>query len=76
MASLYCECGYGIWSDLWWTEEGAEMLFLDNRKGSATYGGRVSGCPGCGRRLELEALRSEYRGTARRSANPSPAKPR
>lgn len=65
MATLYCECGYGIWSDLWWTEEGAEMLFLDNHKASKTYGGRVSRCPGCGKPLELEALKSEDYGVRR-----------
>lgn len=59
MATLYCECEHSVWSDLWWTERGPEMMFIDNVPSSATYGKQVSRCPGCERELRLQALRSE-----------------
>lgn len=59
MATLFCECAHSVWSDLWWTEEGPEMMFIDNLPSSPTYGKQVEFCPGCGRELRLRALRSE-----------------
>lgn len=59
MATLYCECEHSVWSDLWWTEEGLSLIFLDNKVSSASYGKQVTSCPGCGRELRLEALRSD-----------------
>ncbi|MGB3634953.1 MAG: hypothetical protein WA982_12990 [Rubrobacteraceae bacterium] len=59
MATLYCECEHNIWSDLWWTEDGPLLIFLDNRPSSASYGKQITDCPNCGRELRLEMLRSE-----------------
>lgn len=59
MATLYCECKHSIWSDLWWTERGAELIFLDNLPSSDSYGKQVTRCPGCGKWLTLEILKSE-----------------
>lgn len=59
MAALYCGCRYGIWSDLWWTEQGQVVVFMDNESSSDSYGKQVFDCPGCGRELKLETLRSE-----------------
>lgn len=59
MATLYCECDHSVWSDLWWTEDGPDLVFLDNQTSSESYGKRVAACPGCGRELKLEVLRSE-----------------
>lgn len=61
MATLYCGCRHSIWSDLWWTEDGAVMLFMDNQRSSDSYGRQVTHCPGCGRELRLEKLSSEDR---------------
>lgn len=59
MATLYCECNHSVWSDLWWTARGAEMVFIDNLPTSPTYGKQVAHCPGCNRELRLQVLRSE-----------------
>jgi hypothetical protein len=59
MAALYCDCRYEIWSDLWWTEQGPLLIFMDNRASSASYGKEAVDCPGCGRVLKLGALKSE-----------------
>ena len=59
MAALYCECRHGIWTDLWWTERGPVLIFMDNQTSSEAYGKQVAACPGCGRELKLEALSSE-----------------
>ena len=59
MAALYCECRYGIWSDLWWTEGGPVLVFVDNQALSESYGEQVTVCPDCGRGLKLGALKSE-----------------
>ena len=59
MATLYCGCRHQVWSDLWWTERGAVMVFMDNRPHSESYGKQVEDCPGCGRKLRLELLKSE-----------------
>ncbi len=68
MATLYCGCRHRVWSDLWWTDRGAVMLFIDNQPSSASYGKQIEDCPGCGRKLRLEMLKSEnypVRGTRR-----------
>jgi hypothetical protein len=59
MAALYCGCRHPVWSDLWWTDRGAVMVFMDNQTSSASYGKQVDNCPGCGRKLRLELLKSE-----------------
>lgn len=59
MATLYCGCSRRIWSDLWWTERGAVMCFMDNQPYSESYGKRVEDCPGCGKKLRLELLSSD-----------------
>ncbi|CAN5651865.1 hypothetical protein BH24ACT21_BH24ACT21_16690 [soil metagenome] len=59
MATLYCDCDHSVWSDLWWTEDGPFLIFMDNQSSSPSYGKQVTSCPGCGRALKLEALRSE-----------------
>ena len=35
------------------------MVFMDNQTSSASYGKQVDNCPGCGRKLRLELLKSE-----------------
>lgn len=59
MATLYCECEHSVWSDLWWTESGPLLVFLDNQTSSASYGKQITKCPNCSRELRLEMLRSE-----------------
>jgi hypothetical protein len=59
LATLYCECDHSVWSDLWWREEGPDLVFIDNQTSSPSYGKQVTDCPGCGRELRLERLRSE-----------------
>ena len=29
LATLYCECEHSVWSDLWWTENGPDLVFVD-----------------------------------------------
>ena len=58
MALLRCECGHGIWSELWWKDSKHVLLFFDDLETSDTYGERVVNCPGCGRRLRNGILSS------------------
>lgn len=59
MATLYCECKHNIWSDLWWTEDGPLLVFLDNQISSPSYGKQIVNCPGCEQKLRLASLKSE-----------------
>ena len=58
MALLRCECGHGIWSELWWKDSQHVLLFFDDLETSETYGERVIHCPGCGRQLRSGILSS------------------
>lgn len=65
MAVLYCECGYKIWSELWWRESRELLLYFDDLEISETYGERVTRCPECGREFGLEALKPGSAGERR-----------
>lgn len=48
MATLFCGCGYKLWSEFWWSGSKHEWVFLDDEPVSDTYADRVNRCPGCG----------------------------
>lgn len=56
MAVLHCGCGYKLWSELWWKESRDVLLFFDDLERSATYGERMTRCPGCSEELRIGAL--------------------
>jgi hypothetical protein len=48
MATLFCECGYKLWSEFWWGGSKHAWVFLDDEKTSDTYAKQVTRCPECG----------------------------
>lgn len=57
MATLYCDCGHKLWSELWWRGQTHELILYDGENLNGRPEKVVTQCPGCDRLLRRALLR-------------------